>query len=246
MIYLPIFLVIIYSFNDSKSAVYWSGFTLKWYAQMAGDRALIDSFATSVIVALSSALISSVIGTLGAVSIYKLNKGIGNFINTITYIPIIIPEIIIGVALLLFFSILPVQYGMTTLIISHTTFCIPYIFIMVQIRLKSIDKSLYEAATDLGANKVQMFFSVSLPLIFPAIISGALLAVAMSMDDVIISIFLSGPSSTTLPVKVFSMLKIGVTPKINALCSVILLFTFLILGMVLVLFSNKENKKGEI
>lgn len=244
IIYIPILFVILYSFNASKSNSIWAGFTLKWYLEMLKDRNLADSLKTSLIVAFSSAFIAAVIGTLGAVSVNRINKKLASFITSISYIPIIIPEIIIGVALLMFFSILPLQYGIATLILAHSTFCIPYVFIMVQISINATDKYIYEAAVDLGASQVTIFFTITLPLIMPAVISGSLLALAMSLDDVIISIFLSGPQSTTLPVKIFSMLKLGVTPKINALCTSILVITFSIVTLASILYKkiiSKEN-----
>lgn len=246
IIYLPIFFVVIYSFNSSKTSSIWSGVTLKWYTEMINDRSLWEAFSASIVVAMFSAVISAVIGTLGAVSINRLNTKIKLFVNTLSYIPIIIPEIILAVALLMFFSVLPLNYGIFTLILAHSTFCIPYVFIMVQIRLSGIDYSIYEAAIDLGANKIQIFFTITLPLIIPSILSGTLLSIAMSLDDVIISIFLSGPKSTTLPVKIFSMLKLGITPKINALCTFMLLITFIILGIVAFFYKNNIERKEKI
>ncbi len=231
-LYLPIICVIVFSFNNSKSPFQWSGFTLDWYAKMLRNRGLMEALGVSLQVAFWSALISAVIGTLAAVSFGKLNSKLRNFITAIAYIPIIIPEIVLGVALLMFFSFLPVHYGILTLVLSHTTFCIPYILIMVQIRLRSIDPAVIEAAKDLGAKRSQVFRTIILPLIAPGILSGSLLAVAMSLDDVVISVFMSGPTSTTLPVKIFSMLKVGVTPEINALCTILLLITFIVVGFM--------------
>lgn len=244
-LYLPIAVVVFYSFNVSKSSAVFTGFTLDWYADMINDRHLIEAFGISLIVALSSAAISVVVGTLGAVSLNKLNKRIRAIINTVTYIPIIIPEIILAVSLLMFFSFFNAAYGISTLILSHATFCIPYVFIMVALRLLTIDPGVYEAAVDLGARPLQIFLTITLPLILPAVVSGAMLAVAMSLDDVIISVFLSGPKSTTLPVKIYSMLKLGVTPKINALFTVILAVTFLVIGLMNLFERLNNNERGE-
>ncbi len=245
LLYVPIFCVIVFSFNETKSPFVWSGFSLDWYYKMLHNRSLMESLWVSVQVAFWSALISAVIGTLAAVSVQHLKKWLAAFISIISYIPIIIPEIVLGVALLMFFSVLPVKYGILTLVLSHATFCIPYILIMVQVRMRHINPAVIEAAKDLGATKFQVFRTITLPLIAPAVFSGGLLAIAMSLDDVVISVFMSGANSTTLPVKIFSMLKIGVTPEINALCTVLLLFTFIVVGFMQFLglnnFFGEEN-----
>lgn len=185
----------------------------------------------SILLGAASCLLSAVIGTLGAVGMARVkyrSKGMMEYLSTI---PIMIPEIILGMVFLVFFSLLDLPFGMTTLILAHTTFCIPYIFMMVKARLVGIDKSLEEAALDLGATPVRAFFDITIPLIAPAILSGSLLAFAMSFDDVVISIFVNGPRLNTLPVKVYAQLKTGVTPEINALCTVILLVIVLVLGI---------------
>lgn len=232
LLYLPIAFVVLYSFNASKSSAVWGGFTLEWYAKMANDRDLLAALWVSVKVAFFSAVIAVVIGTLGAVALDKLNKKLKTFITGLSYIPLIIPEIVLGVALLMFFSVTPLRHGMVTLVISHSAFCIPYVLLMVQVRLAGIDPSITEAAIDLGAKRRQLFTTITLPLILPSIVSGTLLAVAMSLDDVIISFFVSGPGTTTLPIKILSLLKLGITPKINALCTLLLLFTFISVGIL--------------
>ncbi len=246
-LYLPILCVVVYSFNVSKTTSVWNGFTLDWYVKMLNDRNLMESLGVSLIVAFMASLVSAVFGTMGAVAFEKLTSKIKLFFNGSMYIPLIIPEVVMGVALLMFLSLIPnINYGILTLVLAHTTFCLPYIFIMVGIKLKTIDKSIFEAAKDLGAKENQMFFTVTLPLILPSIISGALLAFAMSLDDVVISFFVSGPTSTTLPVKIYSMLKFGVTPEINALCTVMLFATFLIVGVfrfIQTKISIKEDTK---
>jgi len=156
------------------------------------------------------------------------SKGMMEYLSTI---PIMIPEIILGMVFLVFFSLLNLPFGMITLVIAHTTFCVPYIFMMVKARLVGIDKSLEEAARDLGAGSVRTFFDITMPLIMPAVLSGSLLAFAMSFDDVVISIFVNGPRLNTLPVKVYAQLKTGVTPEINALCTIILAVIILVLGL---------------
>ena len=231
LMYLPLVMVVIFSFNESRLSASFTGFSLKWYEILAQDRDLKEALMNSIVLGVLSCGISAVIGTLGAVGMARVNyrsKGMMEYLSTI---PIMIPEIILGMVFLVFFSLLNLPFGMITLVIAHTTFCIPYIFMMVKARLVGIDKSLEEAARDLGAGPVRTFFDITMPLIMPAVLSGSLLAFAMSFDDVVISIFVNGPRLNTLPVKVYAQLKTGVTPEINALCTIILAVIILVLGL---------------
>lgn len=246
LMYVPIVLVILYSFNQSKISSVWDGFSLKWYAELFRDRALFESLINSIVLGVTASLAAAVIGTLGAVGSSKVElkgKGIVEYISTL---PIMIPEIILGMVFMAFFSLLGLPFGMTTLIIAHTAFCIPYVFMLVKARLVGMDKSLEEAALDLGASKVRAFFDIVLPLIAPAIASGMLLSFAMSFDDVIISVFVTGVNSNTLPLKIYSQLKTGVTPKINALCTLMFFATLLLCGASMVLSREKKVKKAVI
>lgn len=240
LMYVPIVLVIVYSFNQSKISSVWDGFSLKWYAELFRDRALFESLVNSIVLGVTSSLAAAVIGTLGAVGSAKVElkgKGVVEYISTL---PIMIPEIILGMVFMAFFSLLGLPFGMTTLIIAHTAFCIPYVFMLVKARLVGMDKSLEEAALDLGASKVRTFFDIVLPLIAPAIASGMLLSFAMSFDDVIISVFVTGVDSNTLPLKIYSQLKTGVTPKINALCTLMFLVTLLFCSASMLLGRRKK------
>lgn len=231
LMYLPLVIVVIFSFNESRLSASFTGFSLKWYEILAQDRDLKEALMNSIVLGVLSCGISAVIGTLGAVGMARVNyrsKGMMEYLSTI---PIMIPEIILGMVFLVFFSLLNLPFGMITLVIAHTTFCVPYIFMMVKARLVGIDKSLEEAARDLGAGPVRTFFDITMPLIMPAVLSGSLLAFAMSFDDVVISIFVNGPRLNTLPVKVYAQLKTGVTPEINALCTIILAVIILVLGL---------------
>jgi len=239
--YVPIVLVIIYSFNESKISSVWDGFSLKWYVDLFKDESMFEALLNSIVLGLSSSFAAAIIGTLGAVGSSKVElkgKGIVEYISTL---PIMIPEIILGMVFMAFFSLIGLPFGMTTLIIAHTAFCIPYVFMMVKARLVGMDKSLEEAAQDLGASKVRTFFDIILPLIIPAIASGMLLSFAMSFDDVIISVFVTGVNSNTLPLKIYSQLKTGVTPKINALCTLMFFVTVLICSLSALL--GREKKK---
>ncbi len=242
LMYVPIVLVIIYSFNESKISSVWDGFSLKWYVDLFKDESMFEALLNSIVLGLSSSLAAAVIGTLGAVGSSKVElkgKGVVEYISTL---PIMIPEIILGMVFMAFFSLIGLPFGMTTLIIAHTAFCIPYVFMMVKARLVGMDKSLEEAAQDLGASKVRTFFDIILPLIIPAIASGMLLSFAMSFDDVIISVFVTGVNSNTLPLKIYSQLKTGVTPKINALCTLMFFVTILLCSLSALLGREKKKK----
>ena len=234
LMYLPILVVIVYSFNESKYSN-WTGFTFDWYDKLFSNKAIGASVINSLKVGVSSCLLSIVIGTAGAIGMNKSKFKFKSMLENLSLVPIMIPEIILGMAYLAFFTFLDIELGFTTLIISHTMFCIPYVFINVQSRLVGIDPHFVEAARDMGASPVRAFFDITLPLISPAIISGALLAFAMSIDDVVISYFVTGATTNTLPLKVFSMLKTGVTPEINALCTVMLVIVWTAIGLGLAL-----------
>ena len=228
LMYLPILLVAIYSFNDGRLSSVWEGFSLRWYKVLLRDAAIFEALGNSLILAALSCLGAAVIGTLGAVGMHRLRSRTKGAIEYLSTLPIMIPEIILGMVFMAFFSLLGLPFGMTTLVIGHTAFCIPYVFMLVKARLVGLDPSLAEAARDLGAGEARVFFDVTLPLITPAILSGMLLSFAMSMDDVIISIFVTGVKVNTLPIKIYSQIKFGVTPEINALCTLMLLATILL------------------
>ena len=239
--YLPILVVVIFSFNDSKLTVGWKGFTLRWYKELFRDAALMEALGNSIVLGLLSVLLAAVIGTLGAIGMARVHfktKGMMEYLSTI---PIIVPEIILAMAFMAFFSLLGLPYGMVTLVISHTAFCIPYVFMMVKARLVGIDKSLEEAARDLGASPARTFWDITLPLIMPAVLSGCILAFAMSFDDVVISIFVTGPTLSTLPIKVYTQIKTGVTPEINALCTMVLMVV--IVGLFVYSFLSERGKE---
>lgn len=221
-LYVPIFIIVLYSFNISKANSSWGGFTFQWYSNLMQDDDILNALKNSLTVAALSTVISSIVGTIGTVGLYKYKfKGKG-IISILLYIPIVIPEIIMGVSLLACFSQINMELGIFTLVLSHTTFCIPFVMINVRARLAGFDHSIEDAAMDLGANRLEVFKTITFPLIFPGVLSGAILAFALSMDDVVINFFVSGPESTTLPLKIFSMLRFGLTPEINALCTVML------------------------
>lgn len=242
LMYLPILFVMIYSVNLNKISSVWTGFSLKWYHELFRDRNIGTALVNSLILGGISSLAAAVIGTLGAIGTMRTSfrgKGVMEYIATL---PMMTPEIILGMIFLAFFSLLGLPFGMTTLILSHTAFCIPYIFMQVKARLAGMDGSYEEAARDLGAGRVRVFFDITLPMIMPGIISGMLLSFAMSFDDVVISIFVTGVSVNTLPILIYTMLKTGVTPKVNALCTLMFLATLLIV-VLSALIGRMGNKK---
>ncbi len=241
LMYVPILLVILYSFNESKISSVWSGFSLKWYRELFRDAALFEALGNTLILGVLSSLCAGVIGTLGAYGMSKVNFRTKGAVEYISTLPIMIPEIILGMVFMAFFSLLGLPFGMTTLVIAHTAFCIPYVFMLVKARLVGMEKSLPEAALDLGASPARVFFDITLPLTLPAVASGMLLAFAMSIDDVIISIFVTGVEVNTLPIKIYTQLKTGVTPKINALCTLMFLAVLLLCGLAA--FLGRTPKK---
>ena len=244
-IYLPIGFVALYSFNESKSTAVWSGFSLKWYQTLFQDSSILEALKNSLLLGILSCLAAAAIGTVGAVGLVKAKARAGRVMEYISTLPIMIPEIILGMVFMAFFSVLHLPFGMVTLVIAHTAFCIPYILMMVRARLAGMDPALEEAAMDLGAAPMRVFFDITLPLVMPAVLSGSLLAFAMSLDDVVISIFVNGPRLNTLPVKVYTQIKFGVTPEINALCTIMLAATLLVLVVYrLAVYKKVGREKG--
>lgn len=230
IMYLPILVIVVYSFNASKISTVWEGVSLRWYRELFQDRSMMEALKNSLVLAGISCVNSAIIGTMAAVGMRRISwrsKGVITYFSTI---PIMIPEIILGMVFMVFFSFLGLPFGMVTLVLAHTAFCIPYIFTMVRSRLIGMDVSLEEAARDLGAGEGRVFFTITLPLIAPAILSGMLLSFAMSFDDVVISIFVTGATTNTLPVKIYTQMKNGVSPEVNALSVVMLAGTALVIG----------------
>ncbi|MFT4106783.1 MAG: ABC transporter permease [Lacrimispora sp.] len=229
--YIPLLLVILYSFNASRISSVWGGFSLSWYQELFRDRSIFEALRNSIILAAASSTCAAAIGTLGAAGMARTICRFNGPVEYLSTLPIMIPEIILGMVFLVFFSLIGLPFGMTSLIIGHTVFCIPYVFTMVKARLAGMDKSYVEAARDLGAGDMRAFWDITFPLLRPAIVSGMLISFAMSMDDVIISMFLTNVNTNTLPIKIYTQLKTGVTPKTNALCALMFGFT-LLLGLL--------------
>lgn len=229
-IYLPIFLLIIFSFNTQKLNVRWEGFTLRWYGELFRDQDVLLATRNTLIIALVSTLVSTVIGTLAALALQRYRFPGYTLADSILYIPVIIPEVVMGISLLVFFAIINFRLGLTTITLSHIAFSIPFVTLVVRARLHGFDKSIEEAAMDLGANWMITFWRVTLPTIMPGVLAGALLAFTLSLDDYVITYFTAGPGSTTLPLRVYSMVRFAVTPEVNALSSLWILTVFTVLG----------------
>ena len=246
LMYLPIAVVIVFSFNESKFPVRFTGFSLKWYQELFSDSAMIEALGNSLFLGVVSCFVSAVIGTLGAVGLSRIHWKTKGILEYISILPLMIPEIILGMVLMAFFYMMNLPFGMLTLLIGHTVFCVPYILMEVKARLAGMDPSLEEAARDLGAGPFRAFWDIILPLTMPAVMSGSLLAFAMSMDDVVISIFINGPRLSTLPIKVYTQIKTGVTPEVNALCTIMLAVTLLILLIYTAIgkFTGRNQKKN--
>ncbi len=244
-LYLPIFIIILYSFNTSKMNVLLEGFTTKWYGVMIHNYALLSAFGNTLIVGFYSTLLSTVIGTLAAVAMYRYKFHGKNVIDMLLYIPVVIPEIVLGISLLSMFSLCQVPLGLLSIIIAHITFCIPFVVFTVRARLAGFDRSVEEAALDLGASRLQVFFRITVPIILPGIISGATLAFTLSVDDIIISFFTTGAKSTTFPLKAIELVRTGITPDVYALSTLIILVTFAIVLVSQLISYRRKLHTGE-
>lgn len=239
--YLPIILLIVNSFNASRTSGSWDGFTLKWYTQLFKHREIWYALRSTLVVAVIATAASTVLGTLAAIALHKYKGYIQNMHYCLVYTPLIVPEILLGIGLLLFFVAIKVELGLTTVIIAHITFCLSYVTMAVLSRLQDFDNSIIEASEDLGASSWTTTWRVLIPVIFPGILSGGLLAFTLSLDDFVISFFVAGPGSTTLPIQIYSMIKRGSMPLINALSTLMLAITFIAILVYQIVMNKKEK-----
>jgi spermidine/putrescine transport system permease protein len=227
-LYAPIIILIIYSFNSSRYSV-WENFSFHWYQSLFHNQLILRALRNSLIVAFAATIFSTIIGTLAALGMQRFEFRGKRGLDALFYLPVIIPEIVMAASLVIFFGFIKMTLGMTTIILAHIAFCVSYVVIVVRARLEGFDQTLEEAAMDLGANEIQTFFKVTLPLIAPGILSGALLTFTLSIDDYIITSFVAGVGSTTLPLQIYSMVKTKVTPEINAVSTLLLIPTILLI-----------------
>lgn len=228
-LFLPIAVLVLYSFNTSKMNILFEGFTVEWYAKLFENANLIDAFKNTIIIAVISTIVSTIFGTLSAIGLKKYNFPGKWMIEKLIYIPIVMPEIVLGIALLSGFTLVKLNLGLFSVLLSHIAFSVPFVITSVRSSLDTLPKNFEEAAEDLGAGKFKTLFYVTLPLLKPGIVSGALLAFTLSLDDVIISFFTAGPGTNTLPLYIYSVIKTGITPDVNALTTLMLVATSVIL-----------------
>ena len=228
--YLPLVILVVYSFNDGRSST-WQGFSLRWYKDLfMSSENIWKSFRFSIFIALLSSFSATLIGTLGAIGIHWYQFKHKTFLRIITFLPLVIPDIILGVSLLIMFATVKLQLGLFSIFIAHTTFNIPFVLFIILSRLDEFDYSIVEASYDLGATEIQTLKKVILPMLTPAILSGFLMALTLSFDDFVTTFFVAGPGSSTLPLRIYSMIRLGVSPVVNAL-SVLLIVLSIILAL---------------
>jgi spermidine/putrescine transport system permease protein len=230
-LYVPLIIVVIYSFNDSRLNAEWVGFTLDWYRKLAGNDEMLTAAGNSLLIALTASLIATVLGTMAGVAMHRYKL---KLLPVLVLTPIAIPEILMGVSLLIFFVLLNFTLGLASVALAHIAFCIGFVAIVVRARLSGMDESLTEAARDCGASPWQSFRYVTLPLIMPGVIAGALMAFTLSIDDFVITFFTAGAGTVTLPLQIYSMIKIAVTPEVNAVSTLLMLLT-----LVLIVIASK-------
>ena len=242
-LYMPIAVLMVYSFNDSRSRGMWGGFTLRWYVELFQDRTIMSSLYSALLIGVVSALVATIIGTLAAIGIHNTRGIQKKVIMNITYLPVLNPEIVTAISLMILFVFARVRLGYLTLLLAHITFNIPYVILSVLPKLRQLNKHLYEAALDLGSTPTQALWKVIIPEIMPGIITGMLLAFTLSIDDFVISFFTTGSGVSTLSITIYSMARRGINPKINALSTI--MFTFVLLLLIVVnVRQAREEKKG--
>jgi putrescine transport system permease protein len=239
-LYLPMVLLVIYSFNSSKLVTVWAGFSTKWYGELLRDEAFLNAAWVTIKVAVISSTFATVLGTMAAYVLVNFGRFFGRTLfSGMIYAPLVMPEVITGLSLLLLFIGMGLDRGILTIVLAHTTFSMCYVSVVVSSRLVSFDRSLEEAALDLGCNRFDAFRLVTLPIIAPAVVSGWLLAFTLSLDDLVIASFVSGPASTTLPIKIWSAVRLGVSPEINALST--LMIGIVTIGVISASLVSKHN-----
>lgn len=246
-LYVPIFVLIVFSFNESKSSSVFSGFTLDWYKRLFNNRIIISSLVNTIIIAVAASIISTILGTLAAIGINSMRRVPRTVVMNVTNMPIINPEIVTGVSLMLLFSFfaarMTLEFGFVTLLIAHITFDVPYVILSVMPKFRQMDPHIYEAAQDLGCGPFKAFRKVVLPEIMPGVVSGFLMSFTYSLDDFVISYFTTGSTSQTLPITIYSMTRRKVSPEINALSTLIFLVVFVVLIVKNVIEGKTARKR---
>ncbi len=239
--YVPIIILIIYSFNNSSYSLVWHGFTWEWYKELWQDSDLQVVTMHSLVIGVLAASIATVLGTIAAVSLYRYQFHGKKLLHALIFILIVSPEIVMGISLLILFSALKAPLGFWTLLLSHITLCFPFVAVTIYSRLIGFDKNIFEAAKDLGAKDFIIFFKIIVPLLMPAILAAWLLSFTLSLDDVMISYFVTGPDFNILPLQIYSMVRLGVTPEINALCAALFVITLVIVTVSQLALQKKDS-----
>jgi putrescine transport system permease protein len=246
-LYLPIVILVIYSFNASRLVTVWGGWSTRWYVELINDRAMLESAWVTLRIALLSATAATVLGTLAAIAMVRLGRFRGRVLfSGMVYAPLVMPEVITGLSLLLLFVAVDIDRGFWTIAIAHTTLTACFVTVVVQSRLLSFDMSLEEAAMDLGCPPLKTFLTVTLPLIAPALASGWMLAFTLSLDDLVVASFTTGPGATTLPIRIYSEIRLGVKPQINAICTIVIAIVAigLVAASLLAKFHDVAGERG--
>lgn len=230
-LYLPVLVLVVNSFNASRYSTVWGGFSLRWYHRLLTDRDIWHAVRNTAVIAVAATAVATILGTSAAFALHRFRSRLQHVHYALVFSPLVVPDILMGMSLLLFFVALRVPLGLTTVFLAHVTFCISYVTMVVLARLQDFDMSLLEAAQDLGAGRFTVLRKVLLPLLAPGIAAGALLSLTLSVDDFVISFFVAGPGATTLPIQVYSMIRHGSPPMINALSTILLLFTLLVVWL---------------
>lgn len=235
-LYCPLIVVVVYSFNDSPRSLLWRGFTWNWYHILMNDIGLLRVAGNSIIIALLSASLATVLGTIAATALYKYRFTGRKMLLGLTFLLIIVPDIVLAIALLILYNTLSVPLGFGTLLLAHIAFCVPFVTILVHSKLNELNADIFAAAKDLGAKDSTIFLKILLPLITPGLVSGWLISLTLSLDDVMISFFTTGPNFEILPLRIYSMARLGVSPEVNALCSIMLIVTLFTVVLSQVVF----------
>ncbi len=241
-LYFPIVALIAFSFNDSKRNVTWQGFTFDYYVKAFNNASLHEAFTNSMIVASTSTIVSTALGAMLGLALYRFRFPARSFVDGWVSLPIVIPEICMGVAMLAFFASVNIPLGLFTITVSHIAFTIPFVAVVIRARMAGFDQSLEEASRDLGAGQWQTFWNVTFPYMGPGLVAGALLAFTLSLDDFVITFFTSGPGSTTFPIKIYSMVRFSVTPEVNAASTVLIVLT-LTLTVIAMVIQGRSGKQ---
>ena len=245
-LYIPILLLVLYSFNESRLVTVWGGFSTKWYSSLLQNDGILNAAVVTLKVAAIASTLATILGTMAGFSMSRFGRFRGRTLfNGMIYAPLVMPEVITGLSLLLMFVAISLDRGMWTITLAHTTFAMCYVAVVVQSRLTSFDRSIEEAAMDLGCTPLKTFFVITLPVIMPAVASGWLLSFTLSLDDLVIASFTTGPGATTLPMKIYSMVRLGVTPEINAISTILIGIVAVGVVMMSMLHKRREAQRAK-